>query len=65
MPVLIPAYGRVYLSESEAILDYEDGKDFVECTPFGRQYCSCRDFVDETVEIRYGRQRQRTFTYTK
>jgi len=38
--VLMPAYGRVYLSSEDALLDWKTGKDF---KVVGAGYCSIRD----------------------
>jgi len=39
-----PAYGRDYKSAKAAKADWDDGKDFIVCSPFpSGQYCSCRD----------------------
>lgn len=58
MPVLTPAYGRKYLTEEEVITAYVGGKDFIFHDPSSRwdgKYCSCRDFVNESVELRFGK----------
>ena len=41
--ILLPAYGRRYKSNYEALADWHDGKDF---KILGGPYCSIRDFED-------------------
>lgn len=40
---LIPAYGRLYKTEAEALKDWSEGKDF---KIYGGPYCSIRDKVE-------------------
>ena len=63
MKTLTPAYGRDYKSAREAKHDYYMGKDFVfnqVNNKWDGMKCSCRDFVNETVTIRYHRQQRVT-----
>lgn len=55
MRVLQAAYGRVYKSAKEVIKDYEAGKDFIGDITTGFRLCSCRDFPNEMIELRYGK----------
>lgn len=55
--VLTPAYGRVYNTQEEVEEAYFGGKDFLYHNPSSRydgKYCSCRDFPNEPMQIRYG-----------
>ena len=57
MAVLTPAYGRKYRTQKQAIDAYLQGMDFIYnnvASPYDGKYCSCRDFLNEPVEIRYG-----------
>jgi len=63
MPTLTPAYGRDYRSSKDAKADYYSGKDFKFNKLNHRNdgaYCSCRDFIDEVITIRYNRLRNTT-----
>lgn len=56
MKILTPAYGRDYNTAAEVIKGYEEGHEFVlhdPASPWNGAYCSCRNFVDETVELRF------------
>lgn len=56
--VLTPAYGKDYKSRNEAVEAYKSGKDWILHDPTSRwngRYCSCRDFVGQTVELRYNK----------
>jgi len=58
VPTLTPAYNRDYHNTRDAKADYFAGKDFVLndiSSPYHGKYCSCRDFVGETVTLRYHR----------
>lgn len=58
MPVLTPAYGRVYETFKEVDDAYAQGDDFIFHDPSSRwngKYCSCRDFFGEKVELRFGK----------
>lgn len=50
--ILLPAFGREYKSAEEITVAYFLGKDFfwynLGC------YCSCRDFVNQEVNLKYG-----------
>lgn len=48
--VVIPAYGRDYKTEIEALTDWLNGKDFEVAGPsrFRGKYCSIRDAKDNT-----------------
>jgi hypothetical protein len=54
--ILIPAYGRDYKTEKQAMADYLAGKDFkiadISC-PWDGSYASCRDFKGKEVKIRF------------
>lgn len=57
MAVLTPAYGRKYHTFEEVDRAYRTGKDFVYHNPASQwngKYCSCRDFLGEPVELRFG-----------
>jgi len=59
---IVPAYGRDYDSEREAIADWLNGKDFRICDISSRwdgSYCSIRDGID--ARIRFNRLRDVTF----
>lgn len=60
--VLVPAYGRDYVSAQDAEKDFFDNLDF-RTEPQG-QYCNLSDVVNYTdctmVEIRYNRLRDAT-----
>ena len=61
---LTPAYGRDYPSAKAAKADYLAGKDFVLndiTSPYDGKYCSCRDFPNQQVMLRY-RKLQRVTT---
>ena len=67
MGVLTPAYGRVYKTESEATEAYVAGKDFIfhnPSSPYDGKYCSCRDFPEMLVEIRYGKYLEHATIYS-
>ena len=58
MSTLTPAYGRDYKTASDVKSDYYSGKDFIlkdVSSPYHGKYCSCRDFVGETITLRYHR----------
>lgn len=65
MPVLIPAYGRVYRTKQEVLEAYRDGKDFEGDVTIGFRLCSCRDYLNERVELRYGRMNEKCVLTTK
>ena len=48
---LTPAYGRDYKNKKEVLTDYKDGKDFIYART--GQYCSSRDFSNQSVMLRY------------
>lgn len=53
---LTPAYNRDYPSATTVIEDYLAGKDFILNDITSRwhgRYCSCRDFPDQQVKLRY------------
>ncbi len=53
---LVPAYGRDYKSAKEVTKAYLNGVDFQlrdVSSAYHRKYCSCRDFPNETMELRY------------
>ena len=50
---LLPAYGRDYKSAKAVKADYLNGKDFQHA--FTGSYCSSRDFINQTVVLRYNR----------
>jgi hypothetical protein len=55
---LVPAYGRDYKNIKEVTEAYLGGADFVLNDISSRwdgAYCSGRDFVGESVEIRYAK----------
>jgi hypothetical protein len=57
---LIPAYGRDYTTGQEAIDAYLKGKDWIIAdvsNPYNGKYCSCRDFPDKEVNLRYNKLR--------
>ena len=57
---LTPAYGRDYTSAAKAIEDYLAGRDFILndiTSPWDGKPCSCRDFPNQEVKLRYNRQR--------
>jgi len=63
MIILNPAYGRVYKTKKELMIDWEGGKDF---KIIAGPYCSIRDkesMIEDfrTIELRYGINRQ--FSY--
>jgi len=63
MPILTPAYGRDYKSAKAAKHDYYSEKDFKFNKLNHRNdgaYCSCRDFPNEVITIRYNRGRNVT-----
>lgn len=60
MEVLTPAYGRDYRTKEEVEEAYKSGVDMVRNLPVGQQYCSCRDFPNETVQIRFYQNRNLT-----
>jgi len=56
MITLTPAYGRDYKSSQSVIKDYLAGKDFILndiTSPWNGKPCSCRDFPNQQVKIRY------------
>ena len=58
MATLTPAYGRDYKSAKAAKHDYYSGKDFIFNDASHRNhgaYCSCEDFKDTTIMLRYHR----------
>ena len=56
MTTVKAAYGRRYLTESEALSAWDSGKDFKQVRGQGGKYCSHRDFYKDTqVVIRWGR----------
>lgn len=60
MTTLTPAYGRDYTSQKAALKDYYDGKDFILNDITSRwdgKPCSCSDFPNTAVIIRYNRLR--------
>lgn len=63
-PTLIPAYERDYTTASAAIDDYKNGLDFIDVTITSQlrgKYCSCRDFANVRVKLRYNNKRDVTF----
>lgn len=58
MPVLKPAHGRVYRTFHEVSESYAQGFDFEGDVSVGFRLCSCRDFLGEIVELRFGDQCQ-------
>jgi len=64
MPV-IPAYGRDYKSAKAAKSDWESGDvDFIlqdVTSPWDGRYCSGRDFVGHSMEIRYQKKTRLVF----
>lgn len=63
-PTLIPAYGKDYASADAVLADYDNGKDFIDVTitsQFRGKYCSCRDFANVRVKLRYNKKRNITF----
>ncbi len=57
-PSMIPAFGRDYETATQIIAAWEDGKDFrlADITsPYDGKMCSIRDFIGETVKLRYRR----------
>ena len=55
MPVLSPAYGRVYQSASAVHKDFLEGKDFLGDIMVDFRLCSVRDFPGQKIELRYGK----------
>ena len=56
MRTLTPAYGADYKTIKEVTEAYDSGKDFVFNLPvWGARYCSCRDFPNESVLLRFDR----------
>jgi hypothetical protein len=63
MPVLTPAYGRDYKSAAEAEKAYLEGKDWILNDISSRwdgKPCSCRNFPNQRVELRYNKLRKVT-----
>ncbi len=64
---LMAAYGRRYKTKEQAINDYKGGKDFqftdVQYQDYGR-YCSCRDYNDQEVRLKYGSKNEHTALFT-
>jgi hypothetical protein len=61
MPILTPAYGRDYTTSTAVLKDYKGGKDFIYndiSSPYHGKYCSCRDFIDEEVTLRFHKGRK-------
>ena len=54
---LVPAYGRDYKTANDVKVDWLAGKDF---KTISGQYCSVRDFPDQSVTIRYAQMRKCT-----
>jgi hypothetical protein len=52
---LIPAYGREYDTERQAVSDFEKGRDWVIASihPYQGAYCSIRDLDGYDVTLRY------------
>jgi len=62
MPEVTPAYGRDYKNRSDAVADWNNGKDFIlrDCTSrWDGQPCSIRDGLTN-VMIRYSKNRKVT-----
>lgn len=61
---LIPAYGRDYKSAKEAVEAYLSGVDFILAdvsSEYHGRYCSCRDFPNQAMELRYKKLSRLTF----
>ncbi len=55
---VIPAYGRDYKTAKEAAAAWKSGKDFILAdvsSPWNGKYCSCRDFPQEEMEVRFNK----------
>ena len=54
---VVPSYERDYKTKEEVLSDWKLGKDFTIrdiSSPWNGKQCSCRDFTDEVIKIRYG-----------
>ena len=63
MTTLTPAYNRDYKSATAATLDYLSGKDFILAdisSQWDGKPCSCRDFPNQCVVLRYYKFRRTT-----
>ena len=58
MRVLIPVYGRVYQTFQEVSDSYAQGFNFRGDISCGFKLCSCRNFIGESVELRFGEKLQ-------
>jgi len=59
---LTPAYGRDYKTPAQVQKAFLAGKDFQWNHPWGRTYCSIRDYQPgDTAKIRYNRKEDITF----
>jgi hypothetical protein len=64
-PELIAADSRSYTTAKAVIDDYLKGKDFLLPQPGGLKRCSCRDFLDQQVILRFGEGHGNMTTVTK
>ena len=65
MPTLTPAYGRDFKSAKAIEAAYFEGVDFIlndVTSPYNGKYCSCRDFLDKEVKLRYDRLKSATLS---
>ncbi len=65
---LLPAYGRDYKSAKEVIKAYESGVDFILAdfsSSYNGKYCSCRDFPNKAMELRYNKKTRCVFHTVK
>ncbi len=61
---VIPAYGRDYKNAKDAAAAWKSGKDFILAdisSIYHGKYCSCRDFPQENMEVRYNKKRNVVF----
>ena len=49
--ILVPAYGRTYITQKELVDAYLSGVDF---RMLNGAYCSCRDFIGKEVHLYHG-----------
>ncbi len=65
---LLPAHGRKYNNKAEVTEAYLCGKDFILAdisSPEDGRLCSCIDFLNQPMEVRYGGRNQKCITLTK